>query len=79
MPIKLGLQPWNQVYTWPEALAAARRAESLQYDSLWTWEHAYACMGDPLQDTFDSYTLLAAWSPPQQLWCLDQTNGGSAS
>jgi len=62
MGIKLGMQLWNQVYPWTEALAAARRVESLGYDSLWTWEHAYACMGDPLQDTFDAYTLLAAWS-----------------
>jgi alkanesulfonate monooxygenase SsuD/methylene tetrahydromethanopterin reductase-like flavin-dependent oxidoreductase (luciferase family) len=62
MRVKLGLQLWNQVFTWPDAREAARRAEELGYDSLWTWEHAYACMGDPHQDTFDAYTLLAGWS-----------------
>lgn len=62
MAIKFGLQLWNQVYTWPEAQDAAVRAEALGYDSLWTWEHAVACMGAPDQDTFDAYTLLTAWS-----------------
>lgn len=62
MGIKLGLQLWNQVYSWPEARGAAIRAEELGYDSLWTWEHALAAMGSPEQDTFDAYTLLTAWS-----------------
>ena len=62
MSMKLGLQPWNQVYSWSDALHAATRAEELGYDSLWTWEHAVACMGSPDQDTFDAYTLLTAWS-----------------
>jgi len=62
MAVRFGLQLWNQVYTWQEAREAARHAEALGYDSLWTWEHALACMGDPYQDTFDAYTLLAAWS-----------------
>lgn len=62
MAIKLGLQLWNQVFSWEESRAAAMRAEVLGYDSLWTWEHALAPMGDPHQDTFDAYTLLTAWS-----------------
>ena len=62
MAVELGLQLWNQVFTWPEARDAAVRAEALGYDSLWTWEHALACMGVPDQDTFDAYTLLTAWS-----------------
>ena len=62
MAIKFGLQLWNQVFSWSEAKEAARRAEQLGYDSLWTWEHALACMGEPNQDTFDAYTLLTAWS-----------------
>lgn len=60
--VKFGLQPWNQGFSWPEAQEAAVRTEELGFDSLWTWEHALACMGDPDQDTFDSYTLLAGWS-----------------
>lgn len=62
MTVKFGLQLWNQVFSWPEARDAALRAERLGYDSLWTWEHALACMGEPDQDTFDAYTLLTAWS-----------------
>ncbi|RLE11697.1 MAG: hypothetical protein DRJ28_10275 [Actinobacteria bacterium] len=62
MAVKFGLQLWNQVFSWPEARDAAVRAEALGYDSLWTWEHAFAVMGPPDQDTFDAYTLLAAWS-----------------
>jgi len=60
--VKFGLQLWNQVFSWPEARDAAVRAEALGYDSLWTWEHALAVMGPLDQDTFDAYTLLAAWS-----------------
>ncbi len=62
MAITFGLQLWNQVFSWREAQRAAVRAEELGYDHLWTWEHALACMGEPMQDTFDAYTLLAAWS-----------------
>jgi alkanesulfonate monooxygenase SsuD/methylene tetrahydromethanopterin reductase-like flavin-dependent oxidoreductase (luciferase family) len=50
------------VFSWEAARDAAKRAEQLGYDSLWTWEHALACMGEPDQDTFDAYTLLTAWS-----------------
>ncbi len=62
MSVRFGIQLWNQVFTWPEARAAAIRIEELGYDSLWTWEHPLACMGDPDQPTFDSHTLLTAWS-----------------
>lgn len=62
MTIRLGLQLWNQVFSWAEARDAAVRVEELGYDTLWTWEHALACMGAPDQDTFDAYTLLTAWS-----------------
>ena len=62
MGIKLGLQLWNQVYSWPEARYATLRAEELGYDHLWSWEHLLAGDGDPDQETFDAYTLLSAWS-----------------
>ncbi len=62
MEIELGMQLWNQAYSWSEARQAAVRIEDLGYDSLWTWEHALACMGAVDQDTFDAYTLLTAWS-----------------
>lgn len=62
MGIKLGVQLWNQAYSWTEARDTVVRLEALGYDHVWTWEHALACMGDPDQDTFDAYTLLTAWS-----------------
>lgn len=62
MSVKLGVQPWNQVFSWVEARDAAVRAEALGYDSLWTWEHPLAVMGHQDQATFDAYTLLTAWS-----------------
>jgi alkanesulfonate monooxygenase SsuD/methylene tetrahydromethanopterin reductase-like flavin-dependent oxidoreductase (luciferase family) len=46
MTVKLGLQLWNQVFSWEKSRKAAKRAEELGYDSLWTWEHALACMGE---------------------------------
>lgn len=62
MEIKFGLQLWNQVFDWDETVLAARTAEQLGYDQLWSSEHLLAVMGDPYQDTFDAYTLIAAWS-----------------
>ncbi|HSG80519.1 MAG TPA: LLM class flavin-dependent oxidoreductase [Acidimicrobiia bacterium] len=62
MAISLGIQLWNQVFTWEESRRAAELVDSLGFDHLWTWEHALACMGEPDQDTFDAYTLLAGWS-----------------
>ena len=44
MAIKLGLQLWNQVYSWPETRDAVVRAEALGYNEIWTWEHAVAAM-----------------------------------
>ncbi len=77
MGVSFGLQLWNQVFTWTEARQAALRAEELGYDSLWTWEHALACMGEPDQDTFDSYTLLAAWSQVTSLVKLGVLTGAN--
>ena len=31
---------------WPEFLAAARRAEALGFDHLWTWDHLLAIFGE---------------------------------
>ena len=62
MEIRLGVQLWNQVFSWSDAHDAAVQVEALGFDQLWTWEHALAPMGSPDQDTFDSYTLLSAWS-----------------
>ena len=36
--VRLGALCWNQYTDWPSLLAAGTRAETLGYDSLWTWE-----------------------------------------
>jgi alkanesulfonate monooxygenase SsuD/methylene tetrahydromethanopterin reductase-like flavin-dependent oxidoreductase (luciferase family) len=58
--VRLGITLWSQASDWPAFLAAARRAEELGFESVWTWDHLYAIFGDPHQDIFEGYTALAA-------------------
>ncbi|MCI0583055.1 MAG: LLM class flavin-dependent oxidoreductase [Chloroflexi bacterium] len=58
--LKLGINLWSQASDWPAFLAAAKRADELGYDHLWTWDHLYAIFGDADQDIFEGYTALAA-------------------
>ena len=58
--VKLGINLWSQASGWPAYLAAARRADALGYDHIWTWDHVWAIFGDPHQDIFEGYTALAA-------------------
>ncbi len=60
MRVELGVALWSQSSTWPELLQAARRAEHLGYDHLWTWDHILAIFGDTRQPIFEGYTALAA-------------------
>ena len=46
---RIGINLWSQAATWPELLAAARRVDRLGYDSVWTWDHLCAIIGDPDQ------------------------------
>ena len=39
-----------------------KRVDQLGYDHLWAWDHLYAIFGDPYQDFFEGYSLLAAWA-----------------
>ena len=60
--LRLGINLWSQAATWPELLDAARRVDRLGYDSLWTWDHLYAIVGDPNQPIFEGWGLLHAWA-----------------
>jgi len=60
--LKTGILLWNQATSWPDQLEAARLVDRLGYDHLWAWDHLYAIFGDPYQDFFEGYTLLAAWA-----------------
>jgi alkanesulfonate monooxygenase SsuD/methylene tetrahydromethanopterin reductase-like flavin-dependent oxidoreductase (luciferase family) len=58
--VKLGINLWSQAADWPAFLGAARRADELGFDHLWTWDHLYAIFGDPYQPIHEGYTALAA-------------------
>ncbi len=58
--VRLGINLWSQASDWPGFLEAARRADRLGYDHVWTWDHIYAIFGDPYQPIFEGYTALAA-------------------
>ena len=36
--VRLGALCWNQYTDWPSLLEAGRRAERLDYYSIWTWD-----------------------------------------
>ncbi len=57
---RYGILPFNQAASWPELLDVAQRVDQLGYDHLWAWDHLYAIFGDPYQDFFEGYSLLAA-------------------
>jgi alkanesulfonate monooxygenase SsuD/methylene tetrahydromethanopterin reductase-like flavin-dependent oxidoreductase (luciferase family) len=63
---RFGIMLASQASTWPEMLDAARRADRLGYDHLWTWDHLLAIVGDPLQPIFEGYTILGAWAAATQ-------------
>jgi alkanesulfonate monooxygenase SsuD/methylene tetrahydromethanopterin reductase-like flavin-dependent oxidoreductase (luciferase family) len=59
-PLRVGALLWPQRATWPELRDAARAADAAGLDSLWTWDHLHAIVGDPDQEIFEGWTLLAA-------------------
>jgi len=59
-PLKLGANLWNQHTDWPGFRDAMVRAESLGYDSLWTWDHVYPIVGDPEGPMLETWTAMAA-------------------
>ncbi|MFN8619216.1 MAG: LLM class flavin-dependent oxidoreductase [Chloroflexota bacterium] len=58
--LKLGANCWNQATDWPGFRDAMVRAESLGYDSLWTWDHVYPIVGDPDGPILEAWTAMAA-------------------
>jgi alkanesulfonate monooxygenase SsuD/methylene tetrahydromethanopterin reductase-like flavin-dependent oxidoreductase (luciferase family) len=59
-PFKLGANLWNQHTDWPGFRDAMLRAESLGYDSLWTWDHIYPIIGSPDGPILEAWTAMAA-------------------
>jgi alkanesulfonate monooxygenase SsuD/methylene tetrahydromethanopterin reductase-like flavin-dependent oxidoreductase (luciferase family) len=60
--IKLGLSVYPQETSWNAMLEVVRRAEELDYDSLWTWDHLLGIGHGGRQDVFEAWTTLAAWA-----------------
>ena len=58
----IGINLFSQASTWPEFLDAATRVERLGYESLWTWDHLHAIVGEPQQPIFEGYVTLGAWA-----------------
>jgi alkanesulfonate monooxygenase SsuD/methylene tetrahydromethanopterin reductase-like flavin-dependent oxidoreductase (luciferase family) len=61
-PIRVGTLLWPQRSEWTELTESARLADELRLDSLWTWDHLHAIVGDPLAPIFEGWTTLAAWA-----------------
>ena len=61
-PIRVGALLWPQRTTWPLLRDAVVAADAAGVDSLWTWDHLHAIVGDPDQGIFEGWELLAAWA-----------------
>ena len=61
-PLRVGTLAWPQGATWPQLREAALAVDDAGLDSLWTWDHLHAIEGDPDQEIFEGWTLLAAWA-----------------
>ncbi len=59
---KIGVLVWNQYTDWPSMRDFGKRADALGYDSLWTWDHLYPIIGDPMGPFLEGYMVLAGWS-----------------
>jgi probable F420-dependent oxidoreductase len=57
---RTGIQLQPQATSVAALLDAARAAEALGADSVWTWDHFYPLYGDPEATHFEGYTLLSA-------------------
>jgi F420-dependent oxidoreductase-like protein len=60
--VRLGALCWNQYTDWPSLLAAGQRAETLGYESLWTWDHLYPIVGSSEGPIHEGWLTLAAWA-----------------
>lgn len=60
--VKLGALCWNQYADWPSLLEAGIRADTLGYDTLWTWDHLYPIVGSEDGPIHEGWLTLAAWA-----------------
>jgi alkanesulfonate monooxygenase SsuD/methylene tetrahydromethanopterin reductase-like flavin-dependent oxidoreductase (luciferase family) len=60
--VKLGANCWGQYTDWPALREAGIRADTLGFDSLWTWDHLYPIVGNHEGPIFEGWLTLAAWA-----------------
>ena len=60
--VKIGANCWGQYTDWPALREAGIRADTLGFDSLWTWDHLYPIVGNHEGPIFEGWLTLAAWA-----------------
>jgi alkanesulfonate monooxygenase SsuD/methylene tetrahydromethanopterin reductase-like flavin-dependent oxidoreductase (luciferase family) len=60
MTVRIGALLWPQTTSWATIRDAAVRADSVGFDSLWTWDHLNAIVGPWEQPILEGWTTLAA-------------------
>ena len=61
-PLRVGRSCGPRGRPGPSCARRPVRADAAGLDSLWTWDHLHAIVGDPDQEIFEGWTLLAAWA-----------------
>jgi alkanesulfonate monooxygenase SsuD/methylene tetrahydromethanopterin reductase-like flavin-dependent oxidoreductase (luciferase family) len=59
-PFRLGANCWNQYTDWPSWLGAMQQADTLGFDSIWTWDHVYPIVGSWQGPILEAYTAISA-------------------
>ncbi len=60
--LSIGVLLWNMAPDWPSFERAAKRADDLGYNHIWTWDHLHAIFGEPQQSVFDGWMALGGLS-----------------
>ena len=63
MTVRIGALLWPQTDSWAAIRDAAVRADSVGFDSLWTWDHLNAIVGPWEQPILEGWTTLAGLAP----------------
>lgn len=58
--VRFGIQTGQQFASWSEIVRLWQRAETLGYDSAWTYDHFVAVMMDPFDPTLEAWSCLGA-------------------